>query len=145
MSSVRISAIMFFLMMSAIARAELLVEKGYVRASVPGTDSTSAYMTLINTGDKDVVLTAVTSPAAAKVSIHMSMNHEGMMHMMGMESLKIEAHKSVLLESGGTHLMLENPPVPLAVGSKIEFVLQFADGQKKQIVLPVQSVLVDKH
>ncbi len=136
----------FVLAVSAgLAKAELVVESGYVRASLPGTANTSAYMTLSNTGDADVVITSATTPLAAKVTFHSTMNHDGMMHMMDMENLKIAAHKSVVLESGGMHLMLENTTAILAADSKVELVLQFADGQKKTLSLPVKSVLADKH
>jgi len=102
-------------------------------------------MTLNNSGDADIVITAVTTPVAGKVTFHSTMNHDGMMHMMDMENLKIAAHKSLVLESGGMHLMLENMGAALAAGGGVEFVLQFSDGGKKAISLPVQSVLADKH
>ena len=138
-------AVTVLTMSAAMAKAELVVESGFVRASLPGATSTSAYMTLNNTGDKDITINAVTTTAAGKVSFHSTMNHDGMMHMMDMENLKIAAHKTVVLESGGMHLMLENMSAALVADSKLEFVLQFADGLKKTISLPVQSVLADKH
>ena len=140
----RCMAVLVLAMSAAVARADLVVDAGYVRASLPGTATTSAYLTLRNTGAGDVVVTSVTTPLAAKVSFHSTMNHDGMMHMMDMEALKIAAHQSLVLEPGGMHLMLENTAAMLAAGSKVELVLLLADGQKKTITLPVQSVLGDK-
>ena len=137
--------VLTLLSVSATASAELVVEAGYVRASLPGSTTTSAYMALKNTGDAELVVTSANSPAAGLISFHSTMNHDGMMHMMDMESLKIAAHQSLKLESGGTHLMLENMPAMLAVDSKVELVFRFADGKKKSVSLPVQSVLADKH
>jgi len=121
---------------AALAKAELVVDAGYVRASLPGSTMTSAYMTLRNTADADLLITGVSTRVAAKVSFHSTMNHDGMTHMMDMENLRIAARKS---------LVLENTTSALAAGSKIELVLQFADGRKQSISLPVQSVLVDQH
>ncbi len=144
-NSKKFIAMVVFALGAAIARAELVVESGFVRASLPASNSTSAYMTLNNTGDADILISGVTTAAAGKVSFHGTMNHEGMMHMMEMENLKIAAHKSLVLESGGMHMMLENMTVALTAGSKVELVLQFADGRNKTISLPVQSVLADNH
>lgn len=129
---------------STLARAELAVENGYVRASLPGSETTSAYMTLRNTGDADLVITRATSPAAAQVSFHSTMNHDGMVHMMGMDNLNVPAHRSLVLESGGTHLMLEKMVKPIAEGSVVELTLQMADGQHTTVTLPVKSVMNEK-
>lgn len=123
------------------ARAELVVEGGHVRASLPGSATTSAYMTLRNTGTTDVVVTAVTTPAAGRVSMHSTMNHDGMMHMMDMSTLAVPAGKTLVLESGGTHLMLEKTMTPLADGASVELELQLGDGTKKRVRLPVKNVL----
>ena len=129
---------------STLASAELVIESGHVRALLPGAASTAAYMTLNNTGDVDVIIKAVKSPAAAQVTIHGTMNHSGMFHMMAMDSLKVAAKKQVILEPNGTHLMLEKPLVPIAVGGKIELIFQMSDGSTQAISLPVKSVLSEK-
>jgi copper(I)-binding protein len=132
------------LMASTLVRAELVVENGFVRASLPGADNTSAYMTLRNTGDAELVITRATTPLAAQVSFHSTMNHDGMVHMMGTDSLKIPAHKSLVLESGGTHVMLEKIAKAIAEGSTVELTLVMADGQRKTVSLPVKSVMSEK-
>lgn len=126
------------------ARAELVVEGGHVRASLPGSDTTSAYMTLRNTGSAEVVVTAVTTAAAGRVSMHSTMNHDGMMHMMDMTSLKVPAGKTLVLESGGTHLMLEKTRAPLADGGSVELELQLGDGTRTRVRLPVKSVMSEQ-
>ena len=137
-------AMMVLTLSAALAKAELAIDSGYVRASLPGSTTTSAYMTLNNNSNTDVVITGVTTMAAGKVSIHSTMNHDGMMHMMEMDTLKIAARKVLVLEPGGMHLMLEKTVAALAAGSRIELVLQFADGGKQTISLPVRSVVADQ-
>ncbi len=137
-------AVFILAMSTGCVKAELVVESGFVRASLPGMASTAAYMTLKNTGDADLAITGITTSVAAKVSIHSTMNHDGMMHMIDMNSLTVAAHKTVVLESGGMHLMLENTAGMLAADSKVELVLQFANGGKQALRLPVLGVLADK-
>lgn len=126
---------------ATLAHAELVVEGGHVRAPLPGLTTTAAYMKLRNTGSTELVLTSVSSPMAAKVTLHSTMNHNGMLHMMGMETLSIPAGGEVILEAGGMHMMLENFTTTLEPGSEVELALQFASGDKQSITLPVRSVL----
>jgi copper(I)-binding protein len=127
--------------MSAAALADLVVEEGHVRALPPGVTNTSAYMTLRNTGSQPRVLVSASSSAAARVTLHSTMNHNGMLHMQQMENLTIPAGGSVSLEPGTTHLMLEDLTSELEPGSQVELVLVFADGEQETIALPVKSVL----
>ena len=69
-------AMMVLTLSAALAKAELTIDSGYVRASLPGSTTTSAYMTLNNNSNTDVVITGVTTTAAGKVSFHSTMNHE---------------------------------------------------------------------
>lgn len=126
---------------SAAAQADLVVEGGHVRELLPGATDTSAYMILRNTDAAPRVLVSVSSPVAAKVTLHSTMSHEGMLHMQQLETLTIPASGSIALEPGGTHLMLQELTAALELGGEVELVLVFADGQTETITLPVMSVL----
>lgn len=143
MRSVSLAATLFFMFagVSTLVHADLVVEGGHVRALPPGVASTSAYMTLKNSEPRARVLVGVSSPAAARVTLHSTMNHNGMLHMQHLENLTIPAGGSVSLEVGGTHLMLEELSWVLEPGSEVELVLLFADGQQETISLVVKSVL----
>lgn len=134
-------SVVLFAAVAAQAAAGLVVEKGEVREQIPGTSSTAAYMTLRNTGTEPLVLKSVTSPAAVKVTLHSTMNHNGMMHMMGMDSINIPAGEAVALQEGAMHMMLEEPVKPLQAGSEVELTLHLGDGTAQTIKLPVHSVL----
>lgn len=121
--------------------AEVRVDEAWIRGLPPGVANASAYMTLTNTGSEEVVLTGATSPIAGSVLLHGTMNHDGMLHMMHLQSVAIPAGAELKLESGGTHLMLmglTTSPVP---GTEVELTLQFADGTSQVLRLPVRSVL----
>ena len=126
---------------SVEAQAALVVEGGHVRSLPPGVTDTSAYMILRNTDPETRVLVSVSSPAAARVTLHNTMNHDGMLHMQQLANLTIPANGSISLEPGGTHLMLEQLTGTLEPGGEVELVLVFADGQSETITLPVKSVL----
>jgi periplasmic copper chaperone A len=126
---------------STYVHAEVKIENAYVRASLPATDSTAAYMTLRNADAKAVVISSLSSPAAGKVTMHSTMNHNGMLHMMGVATLTIPANGELKLSPSGNHVMLEAVTTPLIPGAEVELTLHFADGQHQVMRLPVRSVL----
>jgi copper(I)-binding protein len=132
---------LFVASLSSSVFAELVVEDAYVRGLPPGVDNTSAYMTLRNTGNADLQLTGASSPIAASVMLHTTMNHDGMLHMQHVMSANVPAHGELVLESGGLHLMMTGLTQSLAAGTEVQLTLQFADGTMQQLSLPVRSVL----
>lgn len=123
------------------ALAELVVEAAYVRGMPPGVDNTSAYMVLKNPGAEPVILTGANSPVAGAVTLHSTMNHNGMLHMQHVSSATIPAQGELILASGGMHLMLTQLRQVPKVGELVELTLQFADGSTQTLTLPVRSVL----
>lgn len=121
--------------------AELVVEDAWVRGLPPGVANASAYMTLINTGSEDLVLTGASSPIAGSVLLHGTMNHDGMLHMTHLDTATIPAGGELKLESGATHLMLMELKTMPTPGTEVELTLEFADGQRHPLRLPVRSVL----
>jgi copper(I)-binding protein len=127
--------------LSSGLQAELVVEDAWVRGLPPGVANTAAYMTLRNTGRDDLVLTGATSPLAASVQLHNTMDHGGMLHMMHVDKLVVPAGANVKLASGGMHLMLMELSAMPQPGMDVELTLQFADGSSQTLQLPVRSVL----
>src|SRR5690606_17740395 len=126
---------------SAAASAEMVVEDAYVRAPPPGAPAGSAYMVLRNTADATVDLVGAESAAAGKITLHSTMNHGGMMHMMETETVAVPAGGEVVLQSGGMHLMLEQLTDEVVPGKEIELTLKFSDGSSVVVSAPVRSVL----
>jgi len=125
----------------ALAQADIVVEDAYVRAPPPGGAAGSAYMKLRNTADAEVALVGAASNAAGKVTLHDTMDHGDMLHMMSISSLNVPAKGELLLKSGGAHLMLEELSAELVPGSEVELSLQFSDGSTVSLQAPVRSVL----
>jgi copper(I)-binding protein len=129
------------LLVTTQLHAEVIVTDAWIRGLPPGVTNASAYMTLANTGTEAVTLTGATSPIAGSVTLHGTMNHDGMLHMMSLQSVAIPAGAELKLESGGTHLMLMDLKAAPTPGTSVELTLQFADGTSQVLQLPVRSVL----
>lgn len=141
MNIARSAVAALLLLAAAVVQAELVVEDAWVRGLPPGVANASAYMTLRNTGNEDLVLTGAASPIAGSVQLHDTMNHDGMLHMMHVDKVTIPAGAELRLESGGKHLMLMQLKATPAPGTEVELTLEFADGSEQVLKLPVRSVL----
>lgn len=129
-------AICLLLPWSAMA-AELDVKGGWVRLVPPVSDSTAAYLTLANPGNKAVRIVGVSADVAGSAMLHGMSMEGGRMKMFGMKSLDVPAHGKVSLTPGGSHVMLMDLAHPLADGDAVNLTFRFADGSKQTIRLNV--------
>lgn len=125
-------------------QASIIVEKPYVRASIPGSSISSAYMTIINNGEKTVTLLGASSNISPRVEIHQHTMAEGMMRMRKMDNVLIKANERVVLQPSGLHLMLFDVKKPLQSQHKVELTLRFSDEQSVSIQVPVYSPMQEK-
>jgi copper(I)-binding protein len=123
------------------ARSEIVVEDAYVRGLPPGVANTSAYMTIRNTGDVQMVLTGAQTPIAGMSMLHRTVARDGMMQMEHVGAITVPAHGELRLESGGLHLMLMNLKAVPVPDSQVLLTLQFADGSTIAVEATVRSVL----
>jgi len=119
------------------AQAQVTVLDPWVRGTVEGQTSTGAYMTLRSNADARLV--AVTSPVAARCSVHEMTMSGNLMRMRTLESLSIAAGGTVTLEEGHDHVMLEGLTRPLKQGDTVRLTLTFVDSSGKRQVLDVQG------
>ena len=122
---------LFLLLMPAVfaARAgELQVEDPWVRAGPPTARVMAGYLTLHNHGETAREIVRVTSPAFARVEMHLSRIEDGMARMIPQDTLRIPAGGKLELAPGGYHLMLFEPAAPLQLDDEVELTLQAGDG-----------------
>ena len=111
---------------AAGAQAQVRVEKGWTRASVPGAKVAGGYMTIRNAGAAPDRLVSASSPAAAKVELHVHLNENGVMRMREVpEGYAIPAKGTFELKPGGAHLMFMDLKAPLKEGGKVPVTLKF--------------------
>lgn len=123
------------LMLAALAaRADgLQVEAPWVRAGPPTARVMAGYLTLHNNGETPREIVRVTSPAFARVEMHLSRIEDGMARMIPQDALRIPAGGKLELAPGGYHLMLFEPAAPLQVDDTVELTLHAGDGDRVQV------------
>ncbi len=128
------------LLMPMQAMAETLVEDAWVMLPPPVADTAAGYMTIKNTGDKEVSVVSVITDIAESPEFHSSMMHNGMMHMKAMEKVVVPAHGEVKFEQGGNHLMLVGLKKKLKAGEHVMITLTMSDGSKVMVHAEVRDM-----
>lgn len=116
---------------------DLQVHEPYVRENPPARDTTAAYMALENTGQENIVITAVDSNIADDAAIHNTLIHDNMMHMEHLETVSIPPASTLTLSPMGMHIMLTDLKHDLKAGESITLTLHFQDQSQTLLTLPV--------
>jgi len=122
-----------------VAESTLQVEDAWVREAPPNAHMMAAYMTLMNRGAGDAVLTQVDSPAFGHVMLHKSEVVDGVARMIHQHEIVIPAHGSVELRPGSFHLMMPAPDKRLVEGDRVDFVLTFSNGDTIRVQADVRK------
>ncbi|KES05314.1 hypothetical protein BU52_20390 [Streptomyces toyocaensis] len=112
--------------------AELSVGSAYMPQ--PVSDMAAGFLTITNDGAAADRLTSVSSDAAGQVTVHETV--DGAMRQV--EALDIPAHGSLVLESGGNHLMFEQLKRRPKQGQKVPVELRFDRSDPVTIEIPVK-------
>ncbi|TYK66981.1 copper chaperone PCu(A)C [Colwellia echini] len=121
------------------AKDQILVTDGYVKANIPGSSVTAAYMTISNPMDKAITLQKVTSDISPNIEIHEHSMSNGMMRMREVGQIKIDANSKVVLQPSGLHLMIFSVTEQISEKDSVVLTLHFADQSKINIQLPVSQ------
>jgi len=126
---------------SEVAATEnIVVEHGYARATIPGTNISSAYMNILNKMDKNVTLVGASSDVSNRVEIHEHSMENGMMKMRQRELIDIDANSEMTLQPSGYHLMIFDLEKPLEPKQQLKLTLHFAKQADVEINIPVKSI-----
>ena len=130
------------LLAHAASAQSVQVQDAWARASVPGQQSSGAFMTL--TAPEATQLVGASSPAAGVTEVHEMAMQGDVMRMRAIDVLPLPAGQAVTLKPGGYHIMLLDLKAPLAQDSAVPLTLRFKDarGQESRIELqvPVRAV-----
>lgn len=123
---------------SALAQAtEVRVTRPWARATAASARTGAAYMTLV-AGVADAVV-AASSPAAATVELHRTVNEGGVMKMLAAPDLALAAGTPVEFKPGGLHIMLIGLTAPLKQGTSFPLTLQFRTAPPVTISVKVEG------
>jgi copper(I)-binding protein len=131
----QVFALLAALAISAGAQAQVTVTAPWVRATVPQSKATGAFMQLRS--EQDARLLEVRSDAAASVQIHQMEMAGQTMTMHAVDGLDLPAGKQVNLASGGYHVMLMDLKRQLKAGETVPLTLRV---QRKG--RPVEEIVV---
>lgn len=96
------------------------------------------YMTFKNTGAADRLLSATTA-AASSVEIHNMSMDGGMMRMRRLDGIDLPAGGTVVLASGGLHMMVFGLKAPLRAGATFALELRFENAGKMLVQVNVET------
>jgi len=113
------------LLFAGSAQAQIQIDKPWSRATVPGAKVAGGYMLIRNAGAAADRLLSASSPAAAKVELHVHINDNGVMKMREVQGYDVPAKGSFELKPGGAHLMFIDIKRPFKDGEKLPVKLKF--------------------
>lgn len=102
----------------------IVVENPWARATSPSAKVGGAFLTLRNTGSDDRLL-EMSSPIAATVELHRTVNANGVMKMLPVDALPVAAGQTIELKPGNLHIMLIDLRRPLKPGDSFPLTLRF--------------------
>jgi len=114
---------------AASAAGRLEVTGAWIRTAPPGAMMLAGYATLRNTGDAPLTVIGADSEAFGDVSLHESIEIDGVARMSALGSIEIAAGASVVLAPGGKHLMLMRPKAEPKSGGSIKIHIAAKPGE----------------
>ena len=129
----------FFAGAAVPAVGQVSVSDAWVRGTVPGQQTTGAFMRL--NSPADVTLTGAASPVAKIVEIHEMKLDGGVMKMNAVDRLLLPAGKTVELKPGGYHVMLMDLARPLKEGDIVPVTLAFEDKAGRKLTVEAKATV----
>ncbi|WP_293448170.1 copper chaperone PCu(A)C [Persephonella sp.] len=120
------------------AKPEIIIEDPWVRAVPPTAKNTALFMVIKNVGDEADILIGVKTNISKMVSIHKTVNQNGVMKMVHVDRLPVPAGKSVVLKPGGYHIMVMGLKKDIKAGDNVKFTLIFEKSGEITIKAPVK-------
>jgi copper(I)-binding protein len=105
-------------------------------AAVPGRPA-AGYFDYRVAGDRGALL-SVSSPQAARVEMHETMNRGGMSEMRAIARIPVRDGDTLSFTPGGRHLMLFDIARDVAAGGRIDLILHFERGEP--VTIPATMV-----
>ena len=121
------------------AFSDISIAEGYVKASIPGSSVTAAYMTIKNTSNKAFTLQKISGSISGRIEIHEHSMADGMMRMRQVAEVIIDPNSEVVLQPSGLHLMIFSLKEQVTEQDVIPLTLTFSNGSKLNIKLPVRK------
>jgi copper(I)-binding protein len=124
---------------AATAAEQITIEDPWVKAAESGMSA--AFGRIENTGDADVTVVSVASPASTVLELHETVESEtGEMVMREKDrGFTIPAGGVLGLEPGAHHIMLMDLVDPVVAGDEVTFTLTFSDDSTLDFTAPAKD------
>jgi len=132
------AAILFSLLgMAWQASAQTRIDDAWVRATVPGQQSTGAFLKITSSTDSKLV--SVQSPVARTVQMHHSTMQNEVMRMDPVDSVALPAGKTVVFDPDSYHVMLIGVYAQVKEGDKVPLTLTVEGANGKTETITVEA------
>ena len=123
--------------------AQVHIDEAWARATAPGAKVGAGYMKISSSvADR---LIGATSPAAARVEMHVTQKKGDVMRMREVKAYDIPVGGVFELSPGGAHLMLVDLKAPLKQGTKVPLTLRFEKAGEMKVELEVRALGASGH
>ncbi len=113
----------------SVKAGDIAIERAWARATPSGAKVAAGYLTIVNSGPEDRLLSA-TAEIAERVEIHEMTMENGMMRMRELpDGVTLPKGATVTLAPGGTHLMFLGLKRELKEGESFAGTLTFSGGK----------------
>jgi len=126
-------------LLPGFALAEVEVRDPWVAEGPPAATALAGYMQLRNPDAQPRALVGGSSPEFGRVELHQTVQQGDIVRMVALERIEIPAQGEVALQPGGNHVMLIAPVKPLKAGDTVSLTLEFDDGSRQTLTLPVRK------
>ena len=111
--------------------AEIKITEAWVNAFSPTNKIVAGYLTITNTREHSIQLSAAESPVFEKIEFHKTSIKNDIVSMQRKTFIEIPARTSLELKPGNYHLMMFNPTIPLEPDIIVNLILKFTSEYSK--------------
>lgn len=106
---------------------------------LPNAQPAVGYITLANSGDRDLEVTRIISPDYKKISIYKTVTDSEASNMVKIDKFTIPAHGEFAMVPGKYHLTLEKPARLITPGDNARVIFFLSDGKVVKTKMPVRT------
>lgn len=117
----------------------LTIQDAWIAEAPPVSKVMVAYLTIINNTSEEIEIIRAESELYSSIEFHETKHENGVARMIRHQSLTIPANDKLILQRGGTHLMLFNPTKVLKANNEVKIIITLRDGSTQSIDVPVKK------
>ncbi len=115
------------------------VQGAWSRATPPGAQSAVVYMTIVDSGAPDALI-SITTPVADMAMMHRTVTHDRTSQMLPVDKLAISPAYPAVFAPGGYHVMLTGLHQALVQGQIFRITLNFQHAGAVDALVAVQAM-----